>query len=125
MAMTYEEARRHAEAWIDAFNRRDPEPIVEMLHDVVAHRGPFVADHTGHEHDRIEGKPAQHEFLRWLWAKEPLLRHVLEEVFVGLDGYACLTHSDDDGTRYVFVNQVDADGLVRDLQVYHGSPPAH
>jgi hypothetical protein len=124
MALTYEEARRQAEASIDAFNRRDPELIVDMLHDEVAHRGPFVADHTGQEHGRIEGKEAQREFLRWLWAQEPPLRHVLEEVFIGLDGYAFVTHSEHDGTRYVFVNQVDTDGMVRDLHVYHGSPPA-
>jgi len=125
MALTYEEARRQAEVCIDAFNRRDPEPIVGMLHDMVAHRGAFVADHVGHEHGRIEGKAAQREFLRWLWAEEPRLRHVLDEVFVGVGGYAFLTHSEHDGARYVFVNEIDAEGLVRDLHVYHGSPPAH
>jgi SnoaL-like domain len=125
VALTYEDARRHAEVCIDAFNRRDPEPIIGMVHHTVAHRGPFVADHVGHEHGRIEGKETQREFLRWLWAKEPNLRHVLDEVFVGLEGFAFMTHSEHDGTRYVFVNQVDADGMVRDLHVYHGPPPAH
>lgn len=124
MALTYEEGRRLAEVSIDAFNRRDPDPIVDMLHEAATHRGPFVTDHLGHEHDHMEGKEAHREFLRWLWAKEPPLRHVLEEVFVGSEGYAFLTRSEHDGTRYVFVNQVDADGLVRDLQVYHGSLPA-
>ena len=123
MALTYEEARRQAEASIDAFNRRDPDPIVDMLHEAVTHRGPFVAHHLGHERGPIEGKDKQREFLLWLWAKEPTLRHVLEEVFVGSEGYAALTHSEHDGTRYVFVSQVGADGRVRSLQVYHGSPP--
>jgi hypothetical protein len=125
MALTYEEARRQAEVCIDAFNRRDPDPIVAMLHDAVTHRGPFVAHHLGHERGPLEGRDAQREFLRWLWAKEPPLRHVLEEVFLGSEGYAFLTRSEHDGTRYVFVNQVDADGLVREFHVYHGSPPAH
>jgi nuclear transport factor 2 (NTF2) superfamily protein len=123
MALTYEEARRQAEVCVDAFNRRDPDPIVAMLHEEVAHRGPFVADRLGHERDPLEGREAQREFLRWLWAKEPRLRHVLEEVFVGSDGYAFLTRSEHDGTRYVFVNQVDADGVVRHFHVYHGPLP--
>jgi hypothetical protein len=125
MALTYEEARRQAEVCIDAFNRRDPDPIVAMLHEAVTHRGPFVVHHLGHERGPLEGRDAQREFLRWLWAKEPPLRHVLEEVFLGSDGYAFLTRSEHDGARYVFVNQVDADGLVREFHVYHGSPPAH
>jgi hypothetical protein len=120
MALTYEQARRQAEVCIDAFNRRDPEPILDMVHDAIGHRGPFVVDHVGHEHGRIEGKEAQREFLRWLWAQEPSLRHVLDEVLIGLDGFAMLTHSEQDGTRYVFVNQVDEDGSVRDMHVYHG-----
>jgi len=124
MPLTYEQARRQAEASIDAFNRQDPDAIVDMLHETVAHRGPFVADHLGGEHGRAQGKEAMREFLRWLWATEPHLRHVLEEVFVGLEGFAFLTHSEHDGTRYVFVNQVDDDGLVRDMHVYHGLPPA-
>ena len=124
MALTYEEARRQAEVSIDAFNRRDPDAIVAMVHEAVTHRGPFVNDHLGNERSRMDGKEALHEFLRWLWAQEPPLHHVLEEVFVGSEGYAFLTHSQHDGTRYVFVNQVDADGLVREFQVYHGPPPA-
>jgi len=124
MAVTHEQARRQAEASLDAFNRRDPEPIVDMLHDAVAHHGPFVADHVGHERGPIEGKEAQRAFLQWLWAREPALRHVLDDVFVGPDGFAFVTHSEHDGTRYVFVSQVDADGRVRDLHVYHGEPPA-
>lgn len=124
MSLTYEQARRQAEASIDAFNRQDPDAIVDMLHETVAHRGPFVADHLGHERGRMDGKQAMREFLRWLWAKEPPLRHVLDEVFVGSEGFAFLTHAENDGTRYVFVNQVDDEGLVRDLQVYHGLPPA-
>jgi len=60
-----------------------------------------------------------------LWAKEPALRHVLEEVFVGSEGYAYVTHSEQGGMRYVFVYQLNADGLVRDFHVYSGPPPAH
>jgi SnoaL-like domain len=125
MALTYEDGRRRAEAWIDAFNRRDPDPIVAGLHETMTHRGPFVAHHLGHERGPLDGRESQREFLRWLWAKEPHLRHVLDDVFVGSDGYAVLTHDEHDGTRYVFVNQVDSDGLVRHLHVYHGPPPAH
>lgn len=124
MALTYDEARRQAEACIDAFNRRDPDPIVAMLHETVTHRGPYVAQHLGHEGGPLEGREAQREFLRWLWAQEPPLRHVLDEVFVGSDGYAFLTHSEHDHTPYVFVNQVDADGMVRHFHVYHGASPA-
>ena len=124
MTLTYEEARRQAEASIDAFNRRDPDAIVDMVHETVTHRGPFVDDHLGHEHGRMEGKEALRTFLRWLWAQEPPLQHVLDEVFVGSEGYAFLTHSQHDRTRYVFANQVDANGRVREFHVYHGPPPA-
>lgn len=124
MALTYEEARRRAEVSVDAFNRRDPDPIVATLHEAVTIRGTFVADHVGHERSHLEGRETHGDFLRWLWEKEPPLRHVLEEVFVGSDGYAFLTRSEHDGTRYVFVKQLDADGLVRHLHVYHRSPPA-
>jgi SnoaL-like domain len=124
MALTYEQARRQAEAGVDAFNRHDPDGVVDMLHEAVRHRGPFVDHHLGQERGRLEGKEAQREFLRWLWAKEPPLRHVLEEVFVGTEGYAFVTRSEPDGTRYVFVNEVDTEGLVREFHVYHGSPPA-
>jgi hypothetical protein len=124
MALTQEEARLQAEVIVDAFNRRDPDPILALLHGAVTHRGPFVAKHLGHERG-LQGTDAQREFLHWLWAKEPALRHVLEEVFVGSEGYAYLTHSEQDGTRYVFVYQLNADGLIRDFHVYSGSPPAH
>jgi len=123
MGLSYEQARRHAEAAIDAFNRRDADAMAEMLHEKATHRGPLAERHTGRERGHAAGKEAQRAFLQWLWEQGPALRHVLEEVFVGTEGYAFLTHGDD-GTRYVFVNQVDDDGLVIDTQVYHGPPPA-
>lgn len=124
MTLTYEEARRQAEASADAFNRRDADAFVALLHEAVTHRGPLGAHHLGQEQGRVEGKEAQREFLRWLWAKEPRLRHVIEEFFVGSEGYAFLTHSEDGGTRYVFAIQVDAEGLIRQFHVYHAAPPA-
>lgn len=55
MPLTYEEARRQAEASIDAFNRRDADAFVDLLHEAVTHRGPFGAHHLGHEQGRVEG----------------------------------------------------------------------
>src|SRR5215471_13896365 len=118
MALDYDETRRHVQAWIDALNRRDLDAAMAVFHQEMTHQGPFADWHLGREHARIEGKQAHREFLRWLWDQQPPIRHVLEEVFTGTDGYAFMTRHEHDGTRLIFVWQAGADGLVRDQQVY-------
>jgi hypothetical protein len=123
MALEYDEARRQAEAWVDALNRRDLDAAEAGLHDEMTNASPFVDRHLGSDESRLEGKLAYREFLRWVWAEQPH-QHVLEEVFIGPQGYAFLTHFEHDGTRVFFVREVDADGLVRHQRVYHARPSA-
>ena len=122
MALDYEDARQQAMAQIDAFNRRDLDGYEDGLHEEFTLQAPFADRHLGQENGRVDGKQAHREFVRWLWAHEPPLRHVLDEVFIGPHGYAFLTHHEHDGTQVVFVREVDADGLVRSQRVYAARP---
>ena len=120
MAANHDEAQRQATAWVDAVNRRDLEAIAAMVHEDMTVQGGNTDRHLGHEEGRIEGKQAYRECLGWLHAQEPPVRHVLEDVFTGPQGNAFLTHAEHDGTRFLFVREVDADGLVRSARVYVG-----
>jgi ketosteroid isomerase-like protein len=124
MAGDHKEAQRQAAAWIDAVNRRDLDAVAAMVHEDMTVQGGNTDRHLGREEGRIEGKQAYREFLRWLFAQEPPVRHVLEDVFTGPQGNAFLTHAEPDGTRFLIVREVDTDGLVRNAQVYLGRPAA-
>lgn len=124
MPADYDEARRQAAAWIDAVNRRDLDAVTAMAHEEMTLQGGNTDRHLGLEDGRIEGKQACREFFGWLFAEEPPVRHVLEDVFTGPMGNAFLTHAEHDGTRFLFVREVDADGLVRSARVYLGQQPA-
>lgn len=125
MALEYEQARRQAQAWVDASNRRDLDAVMALFHEEMTHQGPFADRRLGLENGTIEGKQAHREFMQWLWEhQQPPVRRVLEEVFTGTEGFAFVTRYDHDGTRLVFVWQVDADGLVRNQRVYHAPTPA-
>jgi hypothetical protein len=122
--MDYDEARSRAVAAVDAFNRRDLDALQAEMHEDLTHRSPFVDSHVGQEDGRVEGKQAHREFVRWLWAKEPQMRSVFEEAFASPHGYAYLIRREDDGSQVLFVNEVDADGLIRSMRVYTARPPA-
>ena len=122
--MDYEEARRQALAAVDAFNRRDLDALVAVMHEEMTHLGSMADRHLGQEPGRVEGKPAFRDFVRWLWEQEPPLRIVLEEVFTGPRGYVYLTRREHDGARIAFVREVDADGLIRSQRAYYSRPSA-
>jgi hypothetical protein len=123
MALDYEEARQQAVAHIDAFNRHDLDAYEAGLHDEFTQQSPFADRHLGHEGDSVGGsKQAHREFLRWLWAQEPPLRHVFDEVFIGPHGYGFLTHHEHDGTQVFWAREVDAAGLVRSQRLYMARP---
>lgn len=124
MAPDCDEAQRQAAAWIDAVNRRDLDAVAAMVHEDMTIQGANAGRHLGREEGRIKGKQACREFLSWVFAQEPPVRHVLEDVFTGPQGNAFLTHAEHDGTRFLFVREVDADGLVRSARVYFGRPLA-
>ena len=120
--MVHDEARRQAMTLTDAFNRRDMDAIDAELHEEMTHQEPFADSHL------VEGKQAVREFLGSLWAREPSMRTVIEEVFTGPHGYAILArHQHDggqhDGRQVVFVHEVDADGRVRSMRTYHARLP--
>ncbi len=122
--MDYDEARRQAMAVVSAFNSRDLDALQALLHEEMTHQAPFADIHLGQEGGRIEGKQAYSEFVRWLWAQQPQLRSVLEEVFAGPQGYAYVVRREDNGGQAVFVHEVDADGLVRSVRVFSSPPPS-
>ena len=124
MAREFDEAQRQAAAWVDAVNRRDLNAVLAMVHEDMTIHGGNTGRHLGREEGRIEGKQACRDFLHWLFSQEPPVRHVLEDVFTGPQGNAFLTHAEHDGTRFLFVREVDADGLVRNARVYIGRQAA-
>jgi hypothetical protein len=122
MALDYDQARRHAQGWVDAFNRRDLDAVEAMQHQEMTHQSQLVDRYLSQQQGRIDSRQAHRELLRWLWAMEPPFRLVLDEVFTGPHGYACLI-SENDGIRVVFVREVDADGLIRAQRAYEAPPP--
>lgn len=81
MAMDYEHARQQAMAYLDAFNRLDLDAAVAGLHEEFTHQSPFADRRPGRHESRLDGKQAHREYLQWLWAQDPPVRHVLDEVF--------------------------------------------
>lgn len=123
MAIGYDEAWRHAAAYIDAFNRHDLAAYLAQLHDDVTHGSVTVDDRAGGENSFVRGKQAHSEYITWMWEQQPDWRNVLQEVFVGPHGYACLTRLEPHGWQVVWVRELGADGLVRGQRLYRSRTP--
>jgi len=124
MALDHDQARRHAQGWADAFNRRDLDAVEAMQHQEMTHHSAGTSGQLGQQQGRVHGRQAHREFLRRVWAMEH--RFVLEEVFTGPHGYAfCafLGRHEHDGMRVVVAREVDADGLIRNQWAYIAQPP--
>lgn len=121
--MDYDEARRRAMAAVEAFNRRDLDALQAGMHEDLTHQSPLADSYLGQEDGRIDGKQALGGFVRSLWAQDPQMRTVFEEAFTGSGGYAYLVRREQDDRQVLFVNEVDAEGLVRSRRVYFAGPP--
>lgn len=62
-----------------------------------------VDDRAGQENSFVNGKKAHREYITWMWEQQPDWRNVLQEVFVGPHGYACLIRLEPHGWQVVWV----------------------
>jgi ketosteroid isomerase-like protein len=119
------EARRFAEAWVDAWNRRDVEAVLAHFADDVSFESPKAVAITGAA--RVEGKSA----LRAYW--QSALRHItslhfeLEDVSFDVEarGIVIFYRSLINGSAQRVAEQLQfgADGKVRAGAAYHGAAP--
>lgn len=61
MALDYDEARRQATAWIDAFNRHDLDAYEAEFHEQITHQSLLADRRLGQENSRVDGKQAHRE----------------------------------------------------------------
>ncbi len=77
-------ALRFAEEWIDAWNRRDVEHILQHYADGVTYHSPFVARLAGQATGVLSGKAALRDYFIAGLAAYPDLRFSLRAVYAGV-----------------------------------------
>jgi DNA-binding transcriptional MocR family regulator len=113
--------REHADRWLEAWNDRDLDAILECYAEEIDFASPSVAEFGGPKEGRLSG----HEELRAHFARglerAPGLAFTEEALLVGAGGYA-LVYRREDGARVVESVELDKKGqAVRARAFYEGS----
>lgn len=112
------EARAHAVAWVDAWNRRDLDAILAHYADDVSVCSPRVVERTGAADGWLRGKAA----LRDYFAKglaNPALRFELVDVTVGV-GAMTVVYRRETGVLVTDCAELDASGRITRMVACYG-----
>jgi ketosteroid isomerase-like protein len=91
--MTPEQARGFAEEWIDAWNRRDLDRILEHYSEDVLFSSPFAARLVPGGDGTVRSRAALREYFKAGLAAYPELRFALRHVAVGVDSVTLIYDS--------------------------------
>jgi ketosteroid isomerase-like protein len=83
--MTPEEARRWAEDWIEAWNRRDVDAVAAHFADDVEFCSPVAATVTGEPTGIVRGRAALQAYWSTAISRVPDLHFELDDVHLGVD----------------------------------------
>jgi hypothetical protein len=109
--ISHEQADRFATEWIGAWNAHDLDAIVAHYSEEVTFVSPFVAELTGEESARIEGRAGLREYFRRGLEAFPDLHFELYTALPGASSVA-LHYRSVGGRLAIETMELDADGLV-------------
>jgi ketosteroid isomerase-like protein len=108
--------------WIDAWNDRDLEAILEHYADDIELRSPRVAERFGTADGRLRGKGRLREYFALGLAK-PDLRFELVEVLEG-PGTMTVVYRRESGALVADCSELDSDGRITRMIACYGAPSA-
>ncbi len=112
------DARAHALAWIDAWNRHDLDAILEHYAENVEFIANTVVRRWSRPDGVLHGKAELREHFRRGLELVPDLSFALEQVFTCPGGYAVL-YRRNNGNRVVDVVELDSAGRARRVQALY------
>jgi ketosteroid isomerase-like protein len=118
MSAHFEAARHAAEAWIDAWNRRDLEAILEHYADEVVFQAPTVVRRWNRPDGRLHGKGELRQHFQLGLERAPNLHFTLEDLLVGPGGYVVL-YRRENGNRVADVVELDDIRRGMDVRAYY------
>jgi hypothetical protein len=122
LVMEIETARKVAEHWCDAWNRRDLDAIMSHYADDAEFSSPTVAKRWGIADGWLRGKDKLRENFA-VGIKVPGLRFTLIDVVVGINAM-CIIYRRDNGAVVTDLVELDANGKARRIVACYGYPTA-
>jgi ketosteroid isomerase-like protein len=106
--------------WIDAWNRRDLEAILDHYADDVEVRSPRVAERFGTPDGRLRGKERLREYFA-IGLANPGLRFELVEVLEG-PGTMTVVYRRENGVLVADCSELDSSGRITRMIACYGTP---
>jgi ketosteroid isomerase-like protein len=104
-------------AWFEAWNNHDLDAITSHYSDDVEMKGPTIVGRWNREDGCLHGKQeVRTHFARGL-ELAPNLHFELEEILLGLDGYA-VVYRRDNGNRVVDIVHLNDEGLAANVEFF-------
>jgi 2-hydroxychromene-2-carboxylate isomerase/ketosteroid isomerase-like protein len=120
VALRPEDLRARAEAWIDAWNRRDLEAILAHYADDVAVCSPRVVERLGAADGWLRGKAALRDYFAQ-GLRNPALRFELVDVAIGV-GAMTVVYRRESGALVTDCAELDAEGRIVRMVACYGPP---
>jgi hypothetical protein len=122
--VTLEEAREHAERWVDAWNRHDVDAVLAMYADEVVLRSPLASTwDPSNAEGAIRGKTLLHGYFEAALQRFPELQLELLDVYVASDDRLVVEYLNRPNTErelYVLERTHLADGVALDVEAAYG-----
>jgi ketosteroid isomerase-like protein len=120
-AMLINEARKAAQDWCGAWNRRDLEAIMDHYSDDVEFSSPTVIKRWGIADGWLRGKAKVRENFA-IGVKASNLRFELVDVLLGVNSM-CVVYRRESGALITDLVELDENGKGRRVIACYGSPP--
>jgi ketosteroid isomerase-like protein len=120
--MLINEARKAAQDWCDAWNRRDIDAIMDHYSDDVEFSSPTVIKRWGVADGWLRGKAKVRENFA-IGVKAPDLRFEFVDVLLGVNSM-CVVYRRENGALVTDLVELDANGKGRRVIACYGSPPS-
>jgi len=118
--LNYEEARRLARSWCEAWSKGDLDAVMRHYADDVKFSSPTVIKRLGIVNGWIEGKARLREHFA-VGIRAPGLRFEFVDVLLGVGGM-CIVYKRETGAVVVDVIELDANGKGKVVQAFYGEP---
>ena len=119
--MLIDEARKAAQDWCDAWNRRDLDAIMDHYSDGVEFSSPTVIKRWGIADGWLRGKAKVRENFA-IGVKASNLRFELVDVLLGVNSM-CVVYRRESGALVTDLVELDDKGKGRRVIACYGSPP--
>src|SRR6266542_2259956 len=120
LAMNDDDARAFAGAWVDAWNRRDPDAILAHYASDAVLTSPLAARWFARDDGTVRGAAELREYLDVRFYHAPDLHIEVQHTLVGVEGVT-VVYTRENGAVVAEVMNLDAAGRIRFARAfYHG-----